>query len=180
MSFPRFPLPDWRRSGAVVGAVSLVLGVSACGGDDHSDHSHDDHSVSVDDAWVKATGANMSAVFGTITNDTDAEVVIESVESSVTDSVELHEAATDGDQSVMRPMEEPLTIASEESHTLEAGGDHIMLLALDEPIETGQEVVLTLNLAEGDDLEFTAVAKEFAGADEEYDPGHADDHGDGD
>ncbi len=45
-----------------------------------------------------------------------------------------------------------------------------MLMDLAEPVPPGDEITLTLHLADGTTVDVTAVAKPFAGGDETYHP----------
>ena len=47
-----------------------------------------------------------------------------------------------------------------------------MLMDVSEPIQPGDTVPITLTFDDGSTLEMDAVAKEFTGADEDYDDGH--------
>ena len=52
---------------------------------------------------------------------------------------------------------------------LKPGGNHLMFMKLSKPIGAGQKVALTLVAADGAVLKTTVIAKNFAGANEEYD-----------
>ena len=88
--------------------------------------------------------------------------------------MELHEIVMADGEMRMRQGRR-VTVPAGGSHTLEPGGDHLMLMDLAKPMPAGDEVTITLNLADGDPVEFTAVAKPFAGGDETYRPDHATD-----
>nr|BFE78180.1 hypothetical protein GCM10020093_007810 [Planobispora longispora] len=46
-----------------------------------------------------------------------------------------------------------------------------MLMGVTEEVKPGAQIAFTLALEDGSTLEFTAVGKEFAGAEEDYRPG---------
>ena len=69
---------------------------------------------------------------------------------------------------VMQPKEGGIPIPAGGSATLEPGGDHIMLMDVTEPIKPGDVVELELELSDGSTITMTATAKEFSGADEDY------------
>ena len=187
------------RTALVGGAAAVALLLSACGSDSSDDatgSSSADASdttggtdaetaaLSVTDPWIKATDDDMTAMFGTIVNDTDADITVVGASTDVAGTVELHEVVTgDGGAMVMQPKEGGFTVPAGGSHELEAGGDHVMLMDLTGPLEAGQDVTVTLELADGSTQDVTAVVKPFTGADEEYaggmDMGDEDmDHGD--
>ncbi|MDR6174056.1 copper(I)-binding protein [Nocardioides zeae] len=186
------------RTALVGGAAALALVLSACGSDSSDDatgsssadasagapDAADAAALSVTDPWVKATDDDMTAMFGTIVNDTDADITVVGATSDVAGTVELHEVvAGDGGAMLMQPKEGGFTVPAGGTHALEAGGDHVMLMDLTGPLEAGQDVTVTLELADGSTQDVTAVVKPFTGADEEYaggmDMDHEDmDHGD--
>jgi copper(I)-binding protein len=156
---------------AVAAAGLAVAGLSACGTDDEpapTDAAASDTSISVSDAWVKAVDSDMTAAFGTLTNNTDAEVTLVAASTSAAPMVELHEVVMKDGSMVMQPKEGGIPIPASGSATLEPGGDHIMLMDVTEPIEPGDLVELELELSDGTTVTMTATAKEFSGADEDY------------
>jgi len=126
-------------------------------------------SLSVRDAWVKAVESGMTAAFAVLVNDADTDVTVVSAASPVS-PVELHETTMKDGAMVMRPTADGFTVKARSSHILEPGGDHLMLTDLGTPIRPGDEVPITLTLADGRTVTFTAVAKPFAGAGESYAP----------
>ncbi|GAA2868426.1 hypothetical protein GCM10010517_28200 [Streptosporangium fragile] len=128
--------------------------------------------LSVVDPWVKTTKKGMTAAFGTLVNNTDAEVTVVSGASALSPEVELHEVADSGGKMVMRPKEGGFVIPARGTHRLQPGGDHIMLMGVTEEVKPGAEIAFTLTLKDGTTLEFTAVGKDFAGGKEDYQPGH--------
>ncbi|WP_026923517.1 copper chaperone PCu(A)C [Glycomyces arizonensis] len=127
-------------------------------------------SVTVTDAWVKATEEDMSAVFGVLENASGTEAHLVAAESDLA-MTELHEVVESDGSTVMREVPDGFTVPAEGSHELAPGGDHIMLMGLGAPIVAGDEVTVTLEFEDGSELELTAVAKDFEGGDEEYRPG---------
>jgi copper(I)-binding protein len=76
------------------------------------------------------------------------------------------------DEMVMQPKEGGIPIPPNDHAHLEPGGYHIMLMDVSEPIQPGDMVPFTLTFDDGSTLQMDAVAKEFTGADEDYDSGH--------
>jgi copper(I)-binding protein len=127
-------------------------------------------AFTVKDPWVKAAKAGtMTAAFGTLVNNTGADVTVVSA-SSPASPMELHEMAMKDGAMVMRPKEGGFVITAHGTHELSPGGDHLMLMKPVAEIAAGDEVTFTLALADGGTVPFTAVAKPFAGAGESYAP----------
>ncbi|GGG53724.1 hypothetical protein GCM10011374_15780 [Kocuria dechangensis] len=130
--------------------------------------------LTVEQPWVKArTDGGMTGVFGTLVNDGDEPVVITGAAAgNAAGSVELHETVLDPETgaTVMRQREEPITVGPGESYALEPGADHIMLLDLQCGLYAGDELELTLRFEDGAEQAWTAVIKDYAGAQEEYRP----------
>jgi len=152
-----------------------VATLTACSsGSDNSDGGE----ITITDPWVKAVDDGMTAAFGELTNGTDQAIVLVTASTAASPMVELHETVTGDDgAAMMMHKEDGFTIEPGESLLMEPGGNHIMLMGVTEPIEVGAEVDFTLTFDDGSTFEFAAVAKEFAGANEEYDADH-DDEGD--
>lgn len=152
---------------ALVAACSLALG--ACTADHQNDStekvdtasrvaaptstsSNDattvDSPVALKNAYVKAKPGDkkMTAIFGELTNTSDAPIHIVSFSTSLDASRnEIHEVV-DG---VMKKREEGITIAPGETHVLKPGGDHLMIMDFSRPIEAGDAVDVELHLESG-------------------------------
>lgn len=162
-------------------AASTAAETAAADSDDDADDvdsANDDSDDSADaldfeDAVVRAMAedADMTAIFGTLVNESTEDIEVVGFTSSVDAGVnEIHETV-DGQ---MREMEEPLIIPAGESVTLEPGGDHFMLMDVSEPVMAGDEITLTVELADGSTEEFDDIPVRTIGAgDENYgDLGH--------
>ena len=146
---------------ALVAAIALTL--AACSSDDANEAS----SLTMTDTWVKAAESGMTAAFGELTNDSDATITITAAHSDAATMVELHEVVDEA----MRQVDGGLVVPAHGSLTLEPGGFHLMFMGVTEPVAAGDEVEITLTLDDGSEFVFTAVAKDFAGANEDYDGG---------
>jgi len=166
-------LPRAARLLAVVAVASLsVVGLAACGEDSTTTttttEASDDAAVTVSDAWVKAVDSDMTAAFGTLTNNTEEGATLVAATTDAAAMVELHEVVMKDGSMVMQPKEGGIPIPAGSSATLEPGGDHIMLMDVTAPIEPGDVIELDLELSDGSTITMTATAKEFSGADEDY------------
>ncbi|HEV6955501.1 MAG TPA: copper chaperone PCu(A)C [Promicromonospora sp.] len=171
---------------AGLGALTLTAALAACStgttdaGDDAATTpaAAEADALDITDPWVKAADEGMTAAFGTLTNDSDADVRIVSATSEVTSSMELHEMATGDDGAmVMRQKEGGFVIEAGATHELSPGGDHLMFMNLTTPVQPGDDVTVTLTAEDGSTFEFTAPGRSYSGANEEYDGGE---HGEGD
>ncbi|MFB9674670.1 copper chaperone PCu(A)C [Streptosporangium vulgare] len=127
--------------------------------------------LTITDPWVKTAKKGMSAAFGTLVNNTDAEVTVVSGASPLSPKIELHEVVDSKGKMIMRPKEGGIVIPARGTHHLQPGGDHIMLMGITEPVKPGAQIPFTLTLKDGKTMEFTAVGKDFAGGKEDYQPG---------
>lgn len=120
------------------------------------------------DAVVREKGADqeMTGIFGELVNNSEEDVTIEGFTTSLGDAhYEIHEVV-DG---TMQKMSEPLVIAAGETRTLQPGGDHFMIMGYPEEIPAGETIDLTIELAEGDDVEVKDIPVRTMGAgDESY------------
>ncbi|SDS35439.1 hypothetical protein SAMN04489860_1366 [Paraoerskovia marina] len=179
------------RSLAVVGLVAAAGLLAGCA-DDGADAAASDaetattaeaDALAVTDPWTKATDTGMTAAFGEIENDGDADVRIVSATTDASPTAELHTMAEgeDGDM-VMTEVEDGFLVPAGGSITLEPGGDHVMIMGVTEAIEPGADVNVTLTLDDGSTLDVVAPARSYSGANESYDEDSGDDadmdHGD--
>jgi len=146
-------------SGLAIAASALVLGACA----------PSESAVVISDAWVKATDTDMSALFGTISNNGDADVTLTGATSPVAMMAEIHEVV-DG---VMREKPGGLRVPAGHSAQLAPGADHIMLMGLSQELLAGDMVSIVVELSDGSALEVQAMVKNYTGANEEYDAGNS-------
>ena len=159
---------------AVVAAAALLLAGCAAPAP-QAQVAVESDSVSIADAWVKSADEGMSAAFGVLGNDGAADVTIVSASTEASPMVELHETvANDAGEMVMQPKEGGFVVPAGGTLTLEPGANHIMLMGLARPIVAGDEVSFTLTFADGSTYTFTAPAKDFTGANENYVGGDMD------
>lgn len=147
--------------------VALLL--SACGGPDARTMAD---QVTIQEQWAAATDDGMAAMFGTLTNAGGTEARVTSGSSPAAGMVELHEVVGEAGAKTTRAKDGGLIIPPGGSHELVPGGDHVMLMDLTGPLAPGTEVTVTLAFEDGSTLPVTAQVRDFAGANEEYQPGH--------
>ena len=185
----RRPLP---RRAALLSLTALPAAVflAACGDEGSSESgagdpagadppADTDAGLVVTDPWVKAAEDGMTSAFAIVTNNTDTDLVLTSVTTEASEMVELHQTAEDGSGGMsMEEKEGGFPIPAGEELLLEPGGDHIMLMSLTAPLAPGDEVELVLAFEDGTEHPVTATVKDFAGANENYDPEDDDAHDD--
>jgi copper(I)-binding protein len=100
--------------------------------------------VSISDAWVRPTnpGQEVGAAYMTFLSKQDMTLV--SIESSVTDSVEIHNMTMENGVMKMRMLEN-LALKAGEPYKLAPGGFHLMLFDLKKPMTAGEQVSFTLH-----------------------------------
>lgn len=169
-----------RAALVAASALALALTTAACATDDtdtttaatpaaaaDTADSVASTPVTFDDGWAKATGTEMTGVFGTITNPGDTDLHLIGVESDLGGSAELHETVPGGSGMMMQEREDGFVIPAGGELVLQPGGNHIMLMELGRPITTGQQITLTLEF-DGAEQDVTVSARDFQGGEEEY------------
>jgi len=181
MTAPSHPVQSRARAArrALVPAIGLALAfaLTGCSGDAApaaesaatTPAAAQADALTITDPWVKAADSGMTAAFGTLVNDSGADVRIVSASTSVSSSMELHEMATnDAGEMIMRPKEGGIVVPADGTHELAPGGDHLMFVNITTPVQPGDEVTVTLTAEDGSTFDFVAPARSFAGGDETY------------
>jgi len=129
-------------------------------------------SLSITDPWIKAADSGMSAAFGILENASDTDITVVSAASDASTMLELHETTQNasGDM-VMQEKNGGFVVPAGGSYELAPGGSHIMMMNLTAPLVAGDEATFTLTLADGSTYDFTAPAKDYSGANENYEGG---------
>lgn len=129
-------------------------------------------ALTTKDMWAKAADSGMTAAFGMITNPTNKDIRIIAARSpQYAGMMQLHQVIMDSatDKMVMQEKMGGFLVPANETIMLKPGGDHIMFMSLKKPITAGMEIPVTLIGSKGEQLRFKALAKVFAGANEDYD-----------
>lgn len=129
-------------------------------------------ALTTKDMWAKAVDSGMTAAFGMITNPTNKDIRIIAARSpQYAGMLQLHQVVMDSatDTMVMQEKMGGFLVPANETIMLKPGGDHIMFMSLKKPITAGTEIPVTLIGSKGEQLQFKALAKVFAGANEDYD-----------
>lgn len=129
--------------------------------------------VEITDYWVKSsdmsTVGGMTAVYGTITNNSNEDVVLVGGSTEVAGVVEVHEMAMIGGEMKMQEIDGGLVIPAGQSVVLEPGGNHLMLMMLASDVLAGDTIEVLFDFEGADDQTLSdVVAKPAEGGDEEY------------
>jgi copper(I)-binding protein len=100
--------------------------------------------ISITDNWVRATaeGQDVGTAYMTITSASDTSLI--KVESSASDSVEIHSMSMENGVMKMRMLEQ-LDLKSNSPNKLAPGGFHLMLFDLKSPLKAGETVSFNLH-----------------------------------
>ncbi|MFK4760050.1 copper chaperone PCu(A)C [Microbacterium sp. ZW T5_45] len=163
-------LPRFAAIAAV--AMLALTGCSTATTPSSPDAAPAGDTVTITDAWVKATDESMSAAFGTLDNSGAGDVTIVSATTDAAGMVELHETVeNESGEMVMREIEGGFSIPAGGDLLLEPGANHIMLMDLAGPLAAGDEVDVTLTFSDDSTYTFTAPVKDYSGANENYEGG---------
>lgn len=165
------PLSLRARRCAAVGAF-LPMVLAGCSSPAEPGPARAADAVTVADQWAKAAGSGMSAAFGELRNTGGVPVTVVSATSPVSSRMELHEVVPDGGAMVMREKAGGFVIPPGGALSLRPGGDHLMFMDLVAPLRTGSDAEVVLTFADGSTTTFRAQVRDFAGAQENYVPGH--------
>ena len=135
--------------------------------------------VTAGDLWIKSSEMSveggMTAVYGTLINNTNEDIVLVGGQTEVAGVVEVHEMAMIDGNMKMQKIDGGLVIPAGTAVVLEPGGNHLMLLMLTEEITAGEEVSVTFDFDGAADLTVDGIiAKPAEGGDEEYHSGEMD------
>ena len=157
----------------LMGAVLIALLATGCTSpaEQHTDHAMAS-DVTLEEQWASAGDGEMAAVFGTLVNSGHHEARIVSGSSPAAGHDEVHEVTGDAGAKTMRPKDGGILLPAGGSHELVPGGDHLMLMDLTAPLTAGSDIELTVQFEDGSTLPVTVQVRDFAGANENYQPDH--------
>jgi copper(I)-binding protein len=120
--------------------------------------------ITVTDVWVRepAEGQTLSAAYGTIMNNGDADVTLVSASVPFEATVEIHETIMGDDGSMqMQEVPEGFVVPAGGSFTLEPGGPHIMLIDID-PADITGTIDITMVFDDGTEVTVGAPVRALA------------------
>lgn len=130
-------------------------------------------SVEISNYWVKSsemsTIGGMTAVYGTITNNTNEDVVLVGGSTDVAGIVEVHEMSMVGGEIKMQEINGGLLIPAGQAVVLEPGGNHLMLMMLTSDVLAGSSIAVLFDFEGAQDITLTdVIGKPAEGGDEGY------------
>jgi copper(I)-binding protein len=118
-----------------------------------------DSEIIIKDQWLRPSAKKMAtALYFTIENNCDEPDTLYSVESDISDKIEIHETYSSGDLMGMREIGE-IIIEAEDEVILEPGGMHIMVMKLKRDINIGDKIDFILYFRNDGEITITAEAK---------------------
>jgi len=106
--------------------------------------SKQSQEINITDNWVRTTaeGQDIGAAYMTITSALDTSLI--KVDSSASNSVEIHSMSMENGVMKMRMLEQ-LDLKAKIPNKLAPGGFHLMLFDLKKPLKAGESVSFTLH-----------------------------------
>jgi len=125
------------------------------------------------DMWVKSSeisvAQGMTAVYGTLTNNSGDDIVLTGGKTDLAGIVEIHEMAMISGEMKMQEIDGGLAIPAGQSIQLEPGGNHLMLMGLTQDLLAGDQITVTFSFRGAADIVVEGVlAKPAEGGDEDY------------
>jgi periplasmic copper chaperone A len=115
-------------------------------------------SVSVSDAWARASNVSTGAVYLTITNSGSADDKLVAAQSPVAKTVQMHIETNDNGIMKMRQLH-AVDVKASGKATLAPGGMHLMLIGLKHHLIVGQTFPLTLTFEKAGKIAVTVAVK---------------------
>lgn len=121
-------------------------------------------SISVTDAWARASNVSTGAVYLTVANSGTSDDKLIAVESPVAARAQMHTEIDDNGIVKMRPLKS-VDIKAHGKATLAPAGRHIMLMGLKHPLKNGDHFPLTLTFEKGGKVAVTVTVKKAGSTD---------------
>lgn len=136
----------------------LALGVSACGSEpeapvEAAPEAPEGIAVTEGRMNLPAVEGNPGAVYFTVENDSEQDVMVRSVNVEGAQSAVMHQMATWSNQPDMQEVTQ-IGVPAGDELVLEPGGYHVMAMDLDPSLEPGGETEATVTFVGGDKVSF--------------------------
>ncbi len=102
--------------------------------------------LQVTDARIKVLPSKTTAIYLNLNNQADKDLILQKVESDISDDFELHEMSTQNGKMEMRQVS-TILIPQKKITELKPGGLHIMVFNLNKKIEINQKYKLDLTIS---------------------------------
>jgi len=122
----------------------------------------DEPTIRIDDPWVREAPpmARVSAAYMIIENLSSQPKILLSATSPAFGRIEIHKTIIHTGMMQMQAQPQ-LVIAAHEQVTLAPGGYHLMLMEGQESLSIGDEVTLTLQFADDEEITLTMPVRKF-------------------
>lgn len=119
-----------------------------------------ENGIVIKDQWLRPGAEKMAtALYFTIENNNNEADTLYSIESDVSNMVELHETYSNGSVMGMREIGQ-IVINPGEKVELEPGGKHVMVMKLKKDLKIGDKVDFKLHLRKAGEIKITAEVTE--------------------
>ena len=118
------------------------------------------NEIVIKDQWLRPGAEKMaSALYFTMENNGSTADTLYSIDSDVSNMVELHETYSNGSVMGMREIGQ-VVINPGETVKLEPGGKHVMVMKLKKDLKIGEKVDFNLHFRKAGEIKITAEVKE--------------------
>ena len=170
----------------IAGSAALTLALAGCSSDDNtaaevtesatsaateatSAMEKSDAAVQLADAYIKEKPADkgMTAIFGTLTNNTDKDIKVSSFKlEGLKEGTKFEQHDTKDGK--MFEVPEGLTIPANGELVLEPGSTHFMIMDNDEAMDVGAEYKLVIELSDGSSITQDVEVRVQPAGEEDY------------
>ena len=134
----------------ITSSLFLFIG---CQQEEDTSHLIEGEGIQVEGTWARpGSEGRMSAAYFLITNFEEQADTLVSVESDISQLVEIHESYKQDEDMVGMREVGSVEIPGESTVRFEQGGLHIMLIQLNQRLSDGDSFELTLNFANHDNI----------------------------
>jgi len=133
--------------------TALFLLLFGCQQEEDTSHFIEGEGIQVEGKWARpGSEGRMSAAYFLITNFEEEADTLISVESDISQLVEIHESYEQDDDMVGMREVGSVEVPAESTVRFEQGGLHVMLIQLNRSLSDGDSFELTLNFANHDNI----------------------------
>lgn len=118
------------------------------------------NGIVIEDQWLRPGAEKMStALYFTIENNSSKIDTLYSIDSDVSNMIQMHETYSNGELMGMRQIGQ-IIINSGETVKLEPGGKHVMVMKLKKDLRIGDKVDFNLHFRKAGEIKITAEVNE--------------------
>ena len=114
-------------------------------------------------------GAKVGGGYLTITNHGKTDDTLVSIQSPVSDNVQLHEMAITDGVMKMRQLKDGIPVPAGKTVELKRGGQHVMFMDVKQPFKEGQMIEATLHFAKAGDVKVEFMVGSAKGGEMKHD-----------